>query len=226
MSGSKNGRQPSDAALSSVGRRARRAALGRGDGGLPRAGAFADARPGASKPARSGMAEGAAAFDHAERHRVWADRQLPDPESGQPRRMRVNLAESPLLLLARRRDAKGRPFLGPELVAAGERLREDFELAQMGPSVTQNWDRFLRPGSTSAWPGSHEADRKARTVLPRHCASLAPGWAIEVLRVCARRARNDRTPSGLVGALGQVVLKLALERLARHYDDRYGPAPR
>ena len=66
------------------------------------------------------------------------------------RRMRVNIAESPLLVLARRRDANGQPFLDPGLVAAGERLREDFELAQMGPRITQNWDRFMTAGIDSS----------------------------------------------------------------------------
>ncbi len=60
--------------------------------------------------------------------------------------MRYNLAESPLTALARRRDKSGEPFLTDDLVTVGERLREDFELAQMGPRVAQNWDRFLTSG--------------------------------------------------------------------------------
>ena len=39
----------------------------------------------------------------------------------------------------------GKAFLGDALVQAGERLREDFELAQMGARVTQNWDQFPAP---------------------------------------------------------------------------------
>ena len=37
-------------------------------------------------------------------------------------------------------------LLSDDLVRVGERLREDFELAQMGPRVAQNWDRFLTSG--------------------------------------------------------------------------------
>ena len=33
-------------------------------------------------------------------------------------------------------------------MTAGERLREDFELAQMGPRVAQNWDSFLSCGAS------------------------------------------------------------------------------
>ena len=60
--------------------------------------------------------------------------------------MRYNLSESPLTALARRRDKDGKQFLSDDLVRVGERLREDFELAQMGPRVAQNWDRFLTSG--------------------------------------------------------------------------------
>ena len=38
-----------------------------------------------------------------------------------------------------------RKLIEPAQFAAGERLREDFELAQMGPRTTQNWERFLTP---------------------------------------------------------------------------------
>ena len=41
------------------------------------------------------------------------------------------MTESPLVGLARRRDRDGQMFLMRELVAVGERLREDFELAKM-----------------------------------------------------------------------------------------------
>ena len=49
--------------------------------------------------------------------------------------------------LARRKDRDGTAFLSEALVTAAERLREDFELAQMGPRVAQNWDNFLTAGS-------------------------------------------------------------------------------
>ena len=55
-----------------------------------------------------------------------------------PKRVRYAASESPLLGLARRRDRDGKPFLSDELVTAGERMREDFELAQMDTRVSQN----------------------------------------------------------------------------------------
>ena len=79
------------------------------------------------------LAEAPAEF--ADQHRVWGERTVRDSETGQPRKVRYNLAESPLTALARRRDRNGEPFLSDGMVTAGERLREDFELAQMGPRV-------------------------------------------------------------------------------------------
>lgn len=98
---------------------------------MPRGEDFANADP----VLEAEDAEAAAEFTHADRHRQWEDREITDPEDGCRRRPRVNIAESPLLMLARRREWMGGPFLLPDLVAAGERLREDFELAQMGARV-------------------------------------------------------------------------------------------
>lgn len=198
--------------------------FGRGDGGLPRAKDFSDARP---VGAQNGMADAAADFDHGAQHRVWENRTLPDPDDGKLRRMRVNLAESPLLLLARRRDAKNEPFLSQDLVAAGERLREDFELAQMGPRTTQNWDRFMTAGiDVSARSGAQfGGSDKARARVAEALRELGPGMGDLVLRVCCFLEGLEMTERrlGWSARSGKVVLKLALERLARHYEERYGP---
>ncbi len=57
------------------------------------------------------------------------ERQALDPRGA---RTRYAVCESPLAALARRRDRDGSPFLSDDLVSAGERLREDFELARSG----------------------------------------------------------------------------------------------
>ncbi len=212
--------------LSAAGRAALRR-LGAGEGGLPRAADFADAEPVHADAPMPGMAEEAAGFDHAEQHRVWGSRHLPDTEDGKPRRMRVNLAESPLQLLARRRDGKGNPFLDADLVSAGERLREDFETAQMGPRVTQNWDRFMTSGIDESMRGERQlgGSDRARARVAEALRELGPGMGDLVLRVCCFLEGLEMTERrlGWSARSGKVVLKLALERLARHYADRYGP---
>ena len=59
-----------------------------------------------------------------------------------PRRVRYGLAESPLDTLARLHDRDGKPFLSAGLVGAGERLREDFELAQIGDYLAISQNQF------------------------------------------------------------------------------------
>ncbi|MBM3606613.1 MAG: helix-turn-helix domain-containing protein [Alphaproteobacteria bacterium] len=184
--------------------------------------AFADAEP----VAAMGMAEAPAAFDHAERHRVWDERVIEDPEDGQRRRARVNIAESPLLILARRRDHQGDPFLSSGMVGAGERLREDFELAQMGPRVTQNWDGFMTAGIDVSRNGSgyRGGSESARDRVALALRDLGPGLGDIVLRVCCFLEGIELTERrlGWSARSGKIVLRLALMRLERHYAEIYG----
>jgi hypothetical protein len=129
------------------------------------------------------MAEAPGVF--ADQHRVWGERQVMDDEG--PRRMRYNLAESPVAVLGRRRDKDGKPFPGAPLVEAAERLREDFELAQMGPRVAQNWEKFLTGGDRGAFA--------PMAAWPRGRRAPANGWR----RRCATWARPGRC--GAAGVL-------------------------
>ncbi|MFN3526168.1 MAG: DUF6456 domain-containing protein [Paracoccus sp. (in: a-proteobacteria)] len=196
---------------------------------VPGPGAFADAEPVATDSAidcAPGMAEAPAGFDHAGQHRVWEDRVIKDPEDGRRRRARVNIAEAPLLLLARRRDTNGQPFLSPGMVAAGERLREDFELAQMGPRVTQNWDGFMTSGvDVSRHGGGHRGgSESARDRVALALRDLGPGMGDIVLRVCCFLEGIELTERrlGWSARSGKIVLRLALLRLERHYTETYG----
>jgi len=166
----------------------------------------------------------------AGQHREWGEREVSDGQ-GRLNRMRMNLAESPLGVLARRRDGDGRPFLAPELVAAGERLREDFELAQMGPRVAQNWERFMTGGSRGQYrpelgQGGPGGSERARERVAAALADLGPGLGDMVLRCCCflegLEAAEKRM--GWSARSGKIVLRIALMRLKRHYDETYGGA--
>lgn len=142
------------------------------------------------------------------------------------RRTRFNLSESPLQALARRKDATGKPFLSAELVAAGERLREDFELAQMGPRVTQNWERFLSSGDagapTSGGPGT--GAEAARSRVHAAMKDLGPGLSDVALRTCCFLEGMEAVEKrmGWAARSGKIVLRIALQRLKRHYDETHG----
>ncbi|MEL7344984.1 MAG: DUF6456 domain-containing protein [Pseudomonadota bacterium] len=146
---------------------------------------------------------------------------------GQSKRVRYNAAESPLLTLSRRRDKDGTAFLSPDLVAAGERLREDFELAQMGPRITQNWDKFLTSGVDGGGPkdgGVAQGPSGARDRVTNALADLGPGLGDVVLRCCCflegMEAAERRM--GWSARSGKIVLRIALQRLKRHYDEQSG----
>ena len=152
-------------------------------------------------PLASGFAEAGAAFEPA------------------PGAARVASVEGPLTLLARRRDRDGRPFLGRGLVAAGERLREDFELSQIGPRMTQDWSRFLTAGCDTA-TGPGQTPSGARDRLAAALADLGPGLGDVALRCCCylEGMESLERRMGWSARSGKIVLRIALERLRRHYD--------
>jgi hypothetical protein len=173
--------------------------------------------------APAGLAEAPNPF--ADQHREWEEKELPTPEG--PRRMRYNLAENPVAVLGRRKDKDGMAFLSPELIGAAERLREDFELAQMGPRVAQNWDRFLTMGDRGGFRGDAgiaEGPRAARDRVAAALRDLGPGLGDVALRVCCFldgiEAAEQRM--GWAARSGKIVLRIALQRLRRHYDETYG----
>ena len=172
------------------------------------------------------VAEAPAQF--ADQHRVWGERTVRDSETGQPRRVRYNLAESPLTALARRRDRNGEPFLSDALVTAGERLREDFELAQMGPRVAQNWDRFLTGGGRGGFAmdsGVGNGPEGGRQRVAAALRDLGPGLSDVVLRCCCYLEGLETAEKrlGWSARSGKIVLRIALMRLKRHYDETTGP---
>jgi len=172
---------------------------------------------------RVGLAESAAPF--AAQHGEWGTREVGGEEGS--RRVRYNLAESPVAVLGRRRDKDGKVFLEQDLVEVAERLREDFELAQMGPRVAQNWDRFLTAGDRGGFhsdSGGAEGPRAARDRVALALRDLGPGLGDVALRVCCflEGIEAAERRMGWAARSGKIVLRIALQRLRRHYDEIYG----
>lgn len=171
----------------------------------------------------TGFAEAPNAFQ--EQHREWGERYVTSHGDARSHRIRVNLRESPINMLGRKKGKDGKPFLHNELLHAGERLREDFELAQLGPRVTQNWDRFL-VGSDRGNFGSNEGggSSQAQNRLHKALAALGPGLGDIALRCCCflegMEAAEKRM--GWSARSGKIVLRIALQRLRMHYDEAYG----
>lgn len=171
----------------------------------------------------SGLAEAPMAF--ADQHRIWGEKLIPGEDG--PRKLRQNLAESPVAVLGRRREKDGRPFLESGLIEAAERLREDFELAQMGPRVSQNWERYLTSGDRGVFAndaGLGQGPKVARERVAAALRDLGPGLGDVALRVCCflEGVETAEQRMGWAARSGKIVLRIALQRLRRHYDETYG----
>ncbi len=166
-----------------------------------------------------GFAEAQAGFETGRAAEAALAQVESDPRA---RKGRFALADSPLTALARRRDKDGAPFLSDDLVAAGERLREDFELSQIGPRTTQNWDQFLTAGVQSGVPaGGMRGAEGARVRLEAALRDLGPGLGDVALRCCCYLEGLETTEKRLNWSArsGKIVLRIALQRLKRHYEE-------
>jgi hypothetical protein len=128
----------------------------------------------------------------------------------------VNLAESPLGWLHARGHVTTRQF------DAGERLRWDWERAQLDPQVTMRWDAApIRRGrggrGVAADPCDTKVDAQRRFLAA--VDSVGPGLADIVWRViCAGEGmRQAETALGWPARAGKLVLGLALDRIAAFY---------
>ena len=141
---------------------------------------------------------------------------------------RYHATESPLVGLARRKDRDGEPFLKRDLVAAGERLREDYELSQVGMAPVESWEAFVHGDvadvDVDGPPGSVAARSRVKNAL----TDLGPGLGDVVLRCCCFLEGLEQTERkmGWSARSGKIVLRIALQRLMRHYQvtqGEYGP---
>jgi len=156
-----------------------------------------------------------------EQHQEFGERNIKVSDDGSIKRLRYNIAESPLSLLGRKRGADGAAFLSPSQIAAGERLREDFEMAHMGPRVAQNWDRFLTSASRGGFNDNSPAEgpSAAQARVSKALTALGPGLADIAFRVCCFLDGLEKAEKrlGWSARSGKVVLRIALQRLAQHY---------
>lgn len=149
-----------------------------------------------------------------------------DPcEDGRQRKIRYNLAESPLVALSRRRDKDGEPFLSEGLVGAGERLREDFELAQFGQRLNQFWDAFLSGSAEIEGLDDGQvvppAVQDARERVQAALEALGPGLGDVAIRCCCylEGLESAERRMGWSARSGKIVLRIALQRLRLHYEN-------
>jgi len=130
------------------------------------------------------------------------------------RTVTVNLAESPLTWL------HARGHLDDRQHDAGERLRADYERAQLAPSITMNWNPVRGGGGHGAsdlTPGERQLAAKAR--FDGAISSVGPGLADVLWRVVCAGESLPMAEKSLAwpARSGKLVLRLALDRVAGFY---------
>lgn len=134
------------------------------------------------------------------------------------RSVTVNLAESPLGWLHSRGLVSLRQF------DAGERLRADWERAQLAPRITMAWDAAAVSGCRGG--AGAEVDLASSQIDARrrfHAAidAAGPGLSDILWRVvCSGEEREAETALGWPARAGKLVLTLALDRVADYYRIR------
>lgn len=135
------------------------------------------------------------------------------------RSVTINAAESPLGWLFSRGLVSQRQY------DAGERLRCDWERAQLAPRVTMAWDSApvaRGRGGSGTEPDLAGAQIDAKRRFDAAIAAAGPGLADILWRiVCAGEGmREAETALGWPARAGKLVLTLALDRVADFYRVR------
>lgn len=142
-------------------------------------------------------------------------------------RVTVNLAESPLALLHRRKGKDGRPFVDGREFRAGERLRADYTRGQIMPRLGVNWGSVGSAGRGSGDAGGigdlTDAALAARRQVEKALAAVGPELSGVLVDICCflKGMEQVEVERGWPARSAKVVLKSALGALARHYE----PAP-
>jgi hypothetical protein len=155
---------------------------------------------------------GSAQQGYADQHRKMIEVDIV-ADDGRPVRQRINVHAAPLIFLCQRGliDATER--------AAGERLARDFYLAQLTSRLTVDWQAPLTRSRRSAAPTLSEAVLAAKQRLRAALDVVGPELSGVLMDLCCLELGLEETEKrlGWPRASAKVVLRLALDRLARHY---------
>lgn len=150
-----------------------------------------------------------------------------DVEITETRKIRipVNQGESPLGWLRYRKGAGGKPLLSQEQYDAGERIRMDFERAQMAPRITSDITRAMGASSSrrAGGPGTGvvltESAMAAKERFFKALDAVGPDLSDVLVEVCCfvRGMEEAEKQLRLPQRSGKIVLQIALTRLGIHY---------
>jgi len=129
------------------------------------------------------------------------------------RSVSVNIAESPLGWLS------ARGLVDARQVEAGERLRDEYEVASLQPGTTMRWDVVRVDGGGGGALDATMAQIAAKRRFDSAIAAVGPGLSDILWRVVCAGEGLPAAEKGLgwPTRAGRLVLTLALDRLADHY---------
>lgn len=137
----------------------------------------------------------------------------------------INMAESPLAGLARLKGRDGSPFIEPDAIQAGERLRGDFTRAQMQPRISANWEASVSSGGVRAANGVAELTDQAvaaRQRVERALAAAGPDLSGVLLDVCCflKGLETVERERQWPARSAKLMVRAGLNGLSRHYGFR------
>ena len=103
-------------------------------------------------------------------------------------------------------------------------MREDYELSQMEPSCLRDWTDIFSGTADRATPKGSNASVAAYERVEAALLELGPGLGEVALRCCCHLEGLEITEQrlGWAARSGKIVLRIALQRLARHYEVQHG----
>jgi len=139
-----------------------------------------------------------------------------------PEVVAVNLSESPLGQLMRRKDRDGTPFLSRLEFDAGERLRSDYTRGQIMPRLSANWEASVSSGRREGGGVSDLTDAAlaARMRVEKAVRAVGPELSGVLVDVCCflKGMETVEIERGWPVRSAKIVLKSALGVLSRHYN--------
>lgn len=159
-----------------------------------------------------GAETGSACDGFAAQHRQMKGETL-NVGSGKKQQVMINLLQSPLALL------HARGLINPVQFGAGKRLERDYTKAQMTAHLCANWSAPRSTGTRRSAPVTADAVLDAKDRVRRAIAAVGPELSGVLFDLCcAGGGLSDvERRYGWPRASAKIVLRLALDRLARHY---------
>ena len=136
----------------------------------------------------------------------------------------VNMAESPLAQLTRRKAKDGTPFLDEIEFRSGERLRIDYTRARIMPRLGANWQAAIASGRRHGGAGGiaelTDAALAARQRVERAVDAVGPELSGVLVDVCCflKGLETVEMERGWPARSAKIMLKSALGALGRHYE--------